>query len=480
VTGRGLGGRGPLAALGTITAVALVLRVVYADQSLLGDELFTYDHASQDSFGDMMDSADRVEYTPPLYFVLAWLAAKLGEVETAIRVPAILFGTATVPLVYLLARRAAGTAAGLIGAAAFAVSPFALFYGSEARSYGTAAFFVALSAVLLLEALEHGRRGWWVALSASVAAVALSHYTAIAALVWLAAWAAYTRRDRLRSLIASFGAAAAAFLVWVPFAPTFSAPDVVGAFWPLDLENVASATARSVFGLNPPVSLRDAPGLVPAVVLTAVGSAAVAAVLVRLARERGAGLSSPIGMLAGLALVTPAALLAYSLVTTDIFVARSLFPTAPAVFAVIGAGLAALLRPVLAACAAAGLAALIAGAIAANGPDARRPQYEEAAAFVRESTAPGDPVLDVEAFPERAPRMALEIQLEGDREVIETDVVDPRLALAGTDRAALVLFASIGGSETPVGRVVRAGLRPVERRVFRGSVDLHVVIFERP
>jgi 4-amino-4-deoxy-L-arabinose transferase-like glycosyltransferase len=465
--------------LAAITLAALALRVVFADQSLLGDELFTYTHASEGSFGDMMDSADRVEYTPPLYFVLAWLAAKVGDVETAIRVPAIAFGTATVPLVHLLARRVGGPVAGLVAAAAFALSPFALFYGSEARSYGAAAFFVALSALLLLEALERNRLVWWAGLSASVAAVALSHYTAIPALLWLAAWAAWARRDRLRPLAIAFGAAAAAFLVWVPFAPTFSSPDVVGAFWPLNLENVASATARSLYGLNPPVAIGDAPGIASAVVLSALALVGAAGAARRIRLDRRTPSRGALVMLAGLALVTPVALLTYSLLGTDIFVARSLFPTLPAVFAVIGVGLATLPRPALAACAVAGLAALVVGIVGANGPDARRPQYEDAAAFAVERTSPADPILDVEVFPERAPRMALEIHVPDDREVIETDRVDARPALARARRVALVLFPSIGGSETQLGRVARAGLTPVERRVFRGSVDLHVVIFER-
>ncbi|HEX8647547.1 MAG TPA: DUF2723 domain-containing protein [Thermoleophilaceae bacterium] len=482
-------------ALAAIVAAGLVLRIVYAQQSLLGDELFTLDHAGEGSFGAMMDSADRVEYTPPLYFVLAWLVAKLGDPETAIRVPAIVLGTATIPLVFVLARRAAegagrrgaaagrdaaagrGEAAGLVAAAAFALSPFALFYGSEARSYGAAAFFVALAAVLLLGALEHGGRGRWVAFSAALAGIALSHYTAIAAAVWLGAWAAYARRDRIRPLAAACAAAAAAFLVWVPFAPTFSAPDVVGAFWPLTPSNTASALARSLFGVNPPVALADAPGVLPAAVLTALALAGAAMVAARLWAGRAEALRSPLGMLTGLALVTPAALLAYSLVSTDVFVARSLFPTAPAVFAAIGAGLATLPRPALAACAAAGLLALGAGALAARGPDARRPQYEEAAAFIERATRPGDPVLDAEVFPERAPRRALEIHL--DRTVVETDVADPRPALARAERAAVAGFPSVrGGAEFDL--PVRAGMRQVERRVFRGSVDLHVAIYARP
>ena len=465
-------------ALAAIVVAGLALRIVYTSESLLGDELFTLDHADEGSLGAMMDSADRVEYTPPLYFVLAWLAAKLGDPQIAIRVPAVILGTATIPLVFLLARKVAGTAAGLVGAAAFALSPFALFYGSEARSYGAAAFFVALAALLLLKALERGRRRWWISLSVALAAIALSHYTAIAAAVWLAAWAAYARRDRIRPLVASCAAAAAAFLVWVPLAPTFSAPDVVGAFWPLTLSNTASAAGRSLFGVNPPVAFADAPGVLPAVALTAVVVVAAAMVAARLWGERREVVRTPLGMLVGLALVTPVALLAYSLVSTDIFVARSLFPTVPAVFAMVGIGLASLPRPALAACAAVGLVALAVGAAAAHGPDARRPQYEEAAAFIERATRPADPVLDAEVFPERAPRRALEIHLDG-RTVIETDLSDGRPALARADRAAVAGFPSVRGAEA-FDLPVRAGLRPVERRVFRGSVDLHVAIYARP
>jgi mannosyltransferase len=411
--------------------------------------------------------------------VLAWLAAKLGDTETAIRVPAIVLGTATIPLVFALGKRVATTTAGMVGAVAFALSPFALFYGSEARSYGAAAFFVALAALLLLHALERNRRGLWIGFAAALAAIALSHYTAIAAALWLAAWAAYARRDRLRPLLAACAAAAAAFLVWVPFAPTFSSPDVVGAFWPLTLNNTASAVARSLFGVNPPVKLGDAPGVLPAVVLSAVALAAAAALAARLWRERVGALRAPIGMLTGLALVTPLALLAYSLVSTDIFVARSLFPTAPAVFALLGVGLAMLPRPALAAAAVAGVLALGAGAIAANGPDARRPQYEQAAAFIARSTRPADPVVEAEAFPERAPRMALEIQLPSGRRVLETDETDPRAALARADRAVVAGFPSVTGLGA-FALPPNAGLALVERRVFRGSVDLHVAVYERP
>lgn len=470
-------------AVAALTVLGLALRLWYCEQSLFGDELFTYENATRDSFADMMDGVYDVEYTPPLYFVLAWLAATIGgDGELAIRMPAVLFGTATIPLVYALARRAGGTAAGLGAAAVFAITPFALFFGSEARSYAAAGFFVALAALALLQALESDRRRHWVVLAVALAGVMLSHYTAIAAIVCLGLWAVLTRRDRLRPLVLAYAAAGAAFLVWVPFAPTFAAPDVVGIFNPFTLRSAVASVARSLFGVSYAIPLADVPGRVPAAALSAVALAGAAGVAL-LARREGprAALRSPLGLLAVLALGMPLALIAYSAVSTDVFIARSLFPTAPAVYAALAVGVAALPRPAALACAAIALAGLVAGAIAAAGPDGRRPQYEEAARFVEASTRPGDPVLDAEVFPELAPRDALEIHLEPARRVTEIDE-DPagvRRALASAPRIAVTGMPDVRGREA-FAAPPAAGLELVRSRVFRGSVDIRVAIYARP
>jgi hypothetical protein len=76
--------------------------------------------------------------------------------------------------------------------------------------------------------------------------------------------------------------------------------------------------------------------------------------------------------------------------------------------------------------------------------------------------------------------MALEIHLEPDREVTELPAPGARAALARADRAAIVLFPAIADSASRLRLAAEAGLRPVRERVFRGSVDLHVVVFERP
>ena len=67
--------------VGMLTLLGALLRISQIDQSLVGDELWTYVGATRPSFAEMLDWVQSDEgITPPLYTGLAWLSAKLGEV----------------------------------------------------------------------------------------------------------------------------------------------------------------------------------------------------------------------------------------------------------------------------------------------------------------------------------------------------------------------------------------------------------------
>ena len=87
-----------------------------------------------------------LEISPPLYFVFAWICAKIGDPHVWVRVPALVAGVALVPAAYALGVRTVGRTAALIGAALLALSPFAVFYSTEARAYTLATLFVVLAA----------------------------------------------------------------------------------------------------------------------------------------------------------------------------------------------------------------------------------------------------------------------------------------------------------------------------------------------
>jgi hypothetical protein len=124
-----------LIAVGGLAAVTVFLRFSQIHQSLVGDEVFTYRDIAGRSFQSVLTNVHTGgENSPPLYFVLAWASAKLGDPTVWIRLPSIIAGAAIVPVIYAIGRETVGRAAGLVAAAIFALGPFSFYYGVEARS----------------------------------------------------------------------------------------------------------------------------------------------------------------------------------------------------------------------------------------------------------------------------------------------------------------------------------------------------------
>src|SRR5579862_6288361 len=195
--------------LAGITAGAFALRLSQIHQRLFGDEVLAYwDVVGHSLAGTVAAVRTGVESSPPLFFVFAWLTAKLGDPTVWIRLPSIVLGSATIPLIYLLGRDTVGRLPGLLAAAIFALGPFSIYYGVDARPYATAAFFVTLSSVSLVRAIRGGR-GWWALYALAAAAAAYTHYTAAFVLAVQGAWSLWACRRQLRlPLIANLVAVA--------------------------------------------------------------------------------------------------------------------------------------------------------------------------------------------------------------------------------------------------------------------------------
>src|SRR3954470_22366343 len=92
--------------LAGITVAGALLRFLTLDvQSYWLDEVATVNILHK-GFGDMFSAVASGESTPPLYYVLAWVWAKLfGTGEVGLRSLSALFGTAAVPVAYLAGAR---------------------------------------------------------------------------------------------------------------------------------------------------------------------------------------------------------------------------------------------------------------------------------------------------------------------------------------------------------------------------------------
>ena len=374
------------------------MRLPGLDDSLFGDELFTYEIATRPGFGDMLDGVTGpLEISPPLYFALAWICAKLGDPHVWIRVPALVAGVALVPAAYALGVRTVGRTPALIGAALLALSPFAIFYSAEARAYSLAALFVVLAALALLGAAEGG--GWWRwgVFALAACAALYSHYTAAFALVAEVAWAAWAYRERLRELAFACLAVAAGLLPWLP-----SFLDDRTAGFQTAIENINPLTVSfflrslgiAVLG-NPYVGLRETPGTAVTVVL-AVGLALAVAGAVAARTELAARLRSEprLVLVIALAVASPLGAALYSIPFASVYVPRTLLASLPAVLLLVGLIVASAPRRLGAPAAVVTIAALALGTVQLY-RETPKPPYKEAAGWVDDRRGPGDPVLQV-------------------------------------------------------------------------------------
>jgi 4-amino-4-deoxy-L-arabinose transferase-like glycosyltransferase len=373
-----------------VTALGAALRVGAADSGFVGDELFTYAIVSRDGFVDMLRGVEETENTPPLFYALGWLSHQAFEDPKVTRLPALLAGVATIPVTMLLARRVYGPRAALLAGLLTAVSPFAIYYSSEARAYAPATLAVVLSTLALLRAIDEDGRRWWALLAVSASAAVWFHYVAVFPLAAQAAWALLAHPERRREVVLAHGAAVLLYVPWLPFAGSNVPLAFISALLEFEPLQLLSYPARSVVGY-PYLGLSEVPGSWQlAVMLAALAFASFLAL-----RSRAGGLSGDDVLLVAMAAAAPVGLGLYTLLESNLFLPRNLLVSSPALIIVV-AGLVAR-RPAAPALVAAALLAglLVVPALRVSFGDLRRAAYDDVGAALDNQAGLGVPVIQV-------------------------------------------------------------------------------------
>lgn len=134
-----------------ILVIALGLRLFrLGSESLWIDEGFSL----RDTYG-----LDLMGETRPLYFLFmtVWMKLGMGHSEFFLRLPAALFGAASVWLVYLLGRKLVGERPALMASFFMAISVLQINHSREIRMYSLSVLVTLLSTYCLTLALEHKR-----------------------------------------------------------------------------------------------------------------------------------------------------------------------------------------------------------------------------------------------------------------------------------------------------------------------------------
>ncbi len=206
-------------ALGAVTTLGLLLRLYRIDhQSLWYDEAFSLTVARL-PLPDMLAAVLDDHVHPPVYYLVlhSWVGW-LGFGALQARLLSAVFGTASIVMLYLLARILTSHRVAIISGALLALSQLGVMYSQEARQYAALLFFVLASLYLGLRATE--RHDWrlWVAYAVSLSLMIGLHYYGMFIYLVLAGYmlmACYRKKVPLRWALGTLVLPLMPLLAWL-------------------------------------------------------------------------------------------------------------------------------------------------------------------------------------------------------------------------------------------------------------------------
>jgi mannosyltransferase len=211
-----------------LVLVALVVRVPGLNTGLWADEIYSTLYAFRTPFPAQLFEFHG-DNKHPFYSVLAHLSASLlGEAPWTLRLPALLFGVASVPMLFALGRRITSRREAGFAALLLAVSYHHAWFSQNARGYSILGFSAIASTWLLLRVLDEGGRRDAVAFAVCIALGAYTHLTfvfavlaqflVVVALLWCACSVPAARAHATLAIAAFVGGGLLAAAMYAPMA----------------------------------------------------------------------------------------------------------------------------------------------------------------------------------------------------------------------------------------------------------------------
>lgn len=212
-------------AVGIITVIGLLVRLPGLNGGLWTDEIYSIMLAFRTPFPETL-SVFPGDNKHPLYSLIAHASlSAFGESPWSVRLPAVLFGVGTIPMLYALGKRIASRAEALAAAALLALSYHHVWFSQNARGYSALAFFAVVATWLLVQALRADGYRLWIWYGVVAALGAYTHltfvFTVVAQFLVVAlavvGWPKKERRIGWRAPLVGFGLSAVlALLLYLP------------------------------------------------------------------------------------------------------------------------------------------------------------------------------------------------------------------------------------------------------------------------
>ncbi len=201
-----------IAFLAVLVVVGAILRIYRIDTGLWYDEIVTLLDSVQPPLLRILTHFPS-NNDHPLYSVIAHLSVSaFGTTPSALRLPAVLFGVAAIPLLYFAGRAVTDRLEAGAAALILTFSYHHIWFSQNARGYTALLFFVMLATVALIRWFETGSRSSLVVYALSTALGAYAHLTMVLvcfshALVGAFDWWWYGRQSRVSQRRVEFASA---------------------------------------------------------------------------------------------------------------------------------------------------------------------------------------------------------------------------------------------------------------------------------
>ena len=222
-------GHRALTALGALAVLAGVVLRFYSPSVLWLDEAISVNIAKLPL--SQIHGALRQDGAPPLYYVALHFWMKIfGQGDIAVRSLGGVISVAALPLFWAAGQRVGGVRLAWTTFFVALMSPFAIFYATDARMYSLMVLWCVLGFLAIARALENPSRGRLLAVGLLTGALLYTHYWALYLITMTGLWLLYhlwrhgrglpSRVDRVAAA-RIFGSMILGSLLFVPWAPTF-------------------------------------------------------------------------------------------------------------------------------------------------------------------------------------------------------------------------------------------------------------------
>ena len=221
--------------IGLLMVVGLLLRLPGLNLGLWRDEGSTYFNILPENVGEIISRIAYSELNPPAFFltIAGWISW-FGAGAISLKIPALICGVLTIPVVYLLGCKLGDIRIGIVAATISTFDRQAIYYAQEARPYTMVALLSCTTVLMYYKSLNPQHRRYTLAGLVIFAALLLYvQYTGLLIVGSLVAISVYLAMSRsanipLLPFTLAFGAI---FILFLPWLPVFSQHLLIGTPW---------------------------------------------------------------------------------------------------------------------------------------------------------------------------------------------------------------------------------------------------------